>query len=134
MLCCVVAVLQLIWDMAVDLPRHSMLPEYHSALARAIPVYRGIGCMLLIPWLWACNLIVWRKFRINYMYVLDCDVKVSQPPRRVGPGRRAAAIVAMTLFVCCEPMIESSCPPSNVQMFAQASAMSIAYLVNFIVR
>jgi xenotropic and polytropic retrovirus receptor 1 len=76
-------ILWVVWDISTDMQRVVMTHDNEKLLTSAVPVYRGIGCLVLIPWLWASDVAVWRKLRINYMYVLDCDVRVSQPPRKV---------------------------------------------------
>ena len=50
---------------------------------RALPVFRSIGAMLFIPWLWAVDVTIWRTVRVNYQFLLDSDVKVSPSPREV---------------------------------------------------
>lgn len=76
-------VIWVVWDIAVDLQRSQVLDQHRKTLNDAVPVFRGVGCLVLIPWLWGSDVAVWRKLRINYMYVLDCDVRVTQPPRKV---------------------------------------------------
>jgi xenotropic and polytropic retrovirus receptor 1 len=81
--CAFLLLVWVVWDLVIDGPRRPVDPHNQTSLQRAVPVYRGIGCLVLIPWLWACNTLVWRKARVNYMYLLDCDARVAQSPRKV---------------------------------------------------
>uniref|UniRef100_M4BZZ9 EXS domain-containing protein n=1 Tax=Hyaloperonospora arabidopsidis (strain Emoy2) TaxID=559515 RepID=M4BZZ9_HYAAE len=45
---------------------------------RAYPVYRGIGCLLLLHWLVGVSLYVWRAARINYRYIFELNPRRAQ--------------------------------------------------------
>ena len=117
-----------VWDVVIDGPRHPVIEHNKTSLARAIPIYRGIGCLLLIPWLWGCNITVWRKLRINYMYVLNCDAREALTNRAVSGRARfhhaCLSLLTVTVIFC----------PNVRQVFNQASLFTIIYFANFIVR
>ena len=76
---------QVAWDIAIDQQRTEMKEDLRGSMFRALPVFRSVGAMLFIPWLWAMDVSIWRKLRVNYQFVLDSDVKVSASPREVRP-------------------------------------------------
>ncbi|KAG3118937.1 hypothetical protein PI124_g11578 [Phytophthora idaei] len=76
---CLILLIWVCWDSLV-------VPTFHNGrenhlldlvLTRAYPVYRGIGCLLLLHWLVGVSLYVWRVARINYRYIFELN------PRRV---------------------------------------------------
>jgi hypothetical protein len=72
-----------LWDTIVDAPAIDVDDKYHESVKRSLPVFRAIGGLSMLPWLWAMDVVVWRRLRVNYMFLLDCDVKVSQQPYEV---------------------------------------------------
>ncbi|TDH66558.1 uncharacterized protein CCR75_006087 [Bremia lactucae] len=76
---CLILLMWVCWDSLV-------VPTFHSGRrnhlidlvrTRAYPVYRGIGCLLLLHWLIGLSFYVWRAARINYRYIFELN------PRRV---------------------------------------------------
>jgi hypothetical protein len=47
-----------------------------------LPVYRGVGFLVVLCWLWGLNVYVWSKFRINYVFIFRFD-----PRNRLGYQR-----------------------------------------------
>ena len=50
---------------------------------RAFLVYRGVGCLIILMWLWAASLYVWRSARINYRYIFELDARSTMTPGQV---------------------------------------------------
>jgi hypothetical protein len=74
---------QIIWDIAVDQQRTDVDENLRNSMFRALPVFRAVGAMLFIPWLWAIDVSIWRTVRVNYQFLLDSDIKASPRPREV---------------------------------------------------
>uniref|UniRef100_K3WSV9 SPX domain-containing protein n=1 Tax=Globisporangium ultimum (strain ATCC 200006 / CBS 805.95 / DAOM BR144) TaxID=431595 RepID=K3WSV9_GLOUD len=77
---CIILLVWVVWDSLV-VPTFKSERERHIidlALTRAYPVYRGIGCLLLLHWLVGLSLYVWRLARINYRYIFELDPRNTQ--------------------------------------------------------
>eukprot|EP01114_Cavostelium_apophysatum_P020415 TRINITY_DN6833_c0_g1_i2.p1 TRINITY_DN6833_c0_g1~~TRINITY_DN6833_c0_g1_i2.p1 ORF type:complete len:406 (+),score=62.61 TRINITY_DN6833_c0_g1_i2:162-1379(+) len=48
-------------------------PHFHSVII----VYRMLGMVLLLTWCWGFNMLVWSRWRINYVYILELDPRSS---------------------------------------------------------
>lgn len=49
----------------------------------AFPVFRGIGGLLTWHWCWGVSVYVWRRYRINYIYLFDFNPKIVRVPRAI---------------------------------------------------
>ncbi|KAF4029770.1 EXS family [Phytophthora infestans] len=76
---CLILLIWVCWDSLVVPTFHNGRENHLLDLVRtrAYPVYRGIGCLLLLHWLVGISLYVWRAARINYRYIFELN------PRRV---------------------------------------------------
>ncbi|TYZ67326.1 hypothetical protein PybrP1_011226 [[Pythium] brassicae (nom. inval.)] len=77
---CLILLVWVGWDSLV-VPTFRSERERHLldlAATRAYPVYRGVGCLLLLHWLVGVSLFVWRKARINYRYIFELDPRTTQ--------------------------------------------------------
>ncbi|CAI5710773.1 unnamed protein product [Peronospora effusa] len=77
---CLVLLIWVCWDSLV-VPMFHNEREYHLidlVRTRAYPVYRGIGCFLLLHWLVGVSLYVWRAARINYRYIFELNPRRAQ--------------------------------------------------------
>ncbi|CAI5740684.1 unnamed protein product [Peronospora destructor] len=77
---CLVLLIWVCWDSLV-VPMFQNEREYHLidlVRTRAYPVYRGIGCLLLLHWLVGVSLYVWRAARINYRYIFELNPRRAQ--------------------------------------------------------
>jgi hypothetical protein len=76
---CLILLIWVCWDSLVVPTFHTGRENHLIDLVRtrAYPVYRGIGCLLLLHWLVGVSLYVWRAARINYRYIFELN------PRRV---------------------------------------------------
>ncbi|KAG1684111.1 hypothetical protein DVH05_011855 [Phytophthora capsici] len=76
---CLILLIWVCWDSLVVPTFHNGRENHLIDLVRtrAYPVYRGIGCLLLLHWLVGVSLYVWRAARINYRYIFELN------PRRV---------------------------------------------------
>lgn len=82
---CLILLVWVGWDSLV-VPTFRSERERHLidlAVTRAYPVYRGVGCLLLLHWLIGVSLFVWRKARINYRYIFELDPRTTQPYTQV---------------------------------------------------
>ena len=70
------------WDCIVDellRPNH----DFHFFDRGVFRVYRGIGCLILLNWLWGVNIFVWTSVRINYAYLFEFDANAIYSHRQV---------------------------------------------------
>ena len=47
---------------------------------------QGLGCLVILGWMWGINLYVWSTFRINYLYIFELDPRVTLN-YKVSPAR-----------------------------------------------
>lgn len=57
-----------LWDCTVDAETRPFPDQAEEQLQAVVPVYRFMGCLILLVWCWGFNVWVWTKARINYMY------------------------------------------------------------------
>jgi xenotropic and polytropic retrovirus receptor 1 len=76
---CLILVVWVVWDSLI-VPTFKSGRERHIidlAVTRAYPVYRGIGCCLLLHWLIGVSMYVWRSARINYRYIFELNPRTT---------------------------------------------------------
>ena len=83
----------LLWGMFVDTSFNPTGPI--AAVAAAVPMYRGVGCLILAIWLWGVQLFVFSTARVNYMLLFQCDPRTSLSYRDV--FRYASSLTIMYL-------------------------------------
>ena len=49
----------------------------------AFPVFRACGGLLIWHWCWGASVFVWRRYRINYIYLFDFDPSVVLDPAAI---------------------------------------------------
>ncbi|POM65962.1 EXS domain containing hypothetical protein [Phytophthora palmivora] len=77
---CLILLIWVCWDSLVVPTFHNGRENHLIDLVRtrAYPVYRGIGCLLLLHWLVGVSLYVWRSARINYRYIFELNPRRAQ--------------------------------------------------------
>lgn len=75
----------------------------------------GIGCMILLLWMFGINLYIWDKYRINYYYLFDIDEKY------ISSSTSSQSQSSSTSFL------------SFPYIFETANHISIVYLANFLI-
>lgn len=77
---CLILLIWVCWDSLVVPTFHNGRENHLIDLVRtrAYPVYRGIGCLLLLHWLVGVSLYVWRAARINYRYIFELNPRRAQ--------------------------------------------------------
>ncbi|RLN88653.1 hypothetical protein BBJ28_00017676, partial [Nothophytophthora sp. Chile5] len=77
---CLILLIWVCWDSLLVPTFHNGREDHLIDLVRtrAYPVYRGIGCLLLLHWLLGVSLYVWRAARINYRYIFELDPRRTQ--------------------------------------------------------
>lgn len=76
---CLILLVWVVWDSLV-VPTFKSERERHLidlALTRAYPVYRGVGCYLLLHWLVGVSMYVWHHARVNYRYILELSPRTT---------------------------------------------------------
>eukprot|EP01083_Nonionella_stella_P273846 929220_1 len=67
---------------------------------RAIyPVYRALGVILLIPWFWGANIYIWRRYRINYVFIFEFDPRTRMTTYEVLDTAASITIVFLINFL-----------------------------------
>jgi hypothetical protein len=59
------------WDAIVDARLRPA--DQNLWIQLVLPVYRGLGCVVLLGWCWGCSLYVWERYHINYPFLLELD-------------------------------------------------------------
>lgn len=72
---CLVLAIWVAWDSVISpaLKGERLKHTTSLVLTLGFPVYRGMGCLVLLMWLWGSSLYVWRSARINYRYIFELD-------------------------------------------------------------
>lgn len=94
--CAMILLIWWIFDMMVD---ESIRPGHFSVWKDpALPVFRGVGCMLLLLWLWGLMIFVWTSTRINYIFMFDLDAR-SPSWRSIANEASLSTIVFLSLWL-----------------------------------
>ncbi|KAI9917628.1 hypothetical protein PsorP6_013011 [Peronosclerospora sorghi] len=77
---CLILLIWVCWDsLVVPMFQHERTNHFIDLVrTRAYPVYRGVGCLLLLHWLVGVSLYVWRAARINYRYIFELNPRRAQ--------------------------------------------------------
>ena len=90
---------QVAWDIVIDQPHIGIDDDNRESLERALPVFRSIGALLVIPWFWSADVHIWRTMRVNYLYLLESDVRVTESPREVTTGTMyLCSLILVTIY------------------------------------
>jgi hypothetical protein len=82
-----------VWDVFVDASARPTQDHYH--LKATIPVYRAVGSLVAVVWLWFANLTVFARARINHIALFDMDTRTSMDRRAV---LREASTISVVFF------------------------------------
>lgn len=82
-----------VWDVFVDASARPTQDHYH--LKATIPVYRAVGSLVALVWLWFANLTVFARARINHIALFDMDTRTSMDRRAV---LREASTISVVFF------------------------------------
>lgn len=54
----------------------------HSTIGgrEAFPVFRCLGCLILLHWFWGASVFVWSRYRINYIYLFEFNPRLVRTP------------------------------------------------------
>ena len=83
-----------LWDCIVDTKIHPS--DNNFWLDGVVPVYRASGMLILAYWMWGLNVWLWRKFRINYLFLLELHPRTSDTHRKIFSN----AISLSLLYLC----------------------------------
>jgi hypothetical protein len=86
-----------IWDCVID--AHIRPPRHSAWVSAVLPIYRGLGCLILLNWLWGINLFVWNKFKINYLFLLELDPRYTKNYSEMFNQATTMTIVALANFL-----------------------------------
>eukprot|EP00301_Raphidiophrys_heterophryoidea_P006412 c12587_g2_i1.p1 GENE.c12587_g2_i1~~c12587_g2_i1.p1 ORF type:complete len:417 (-),score=73.33 c12587_g2_i1:699-1949(-) len=64
--------LWVLWDCIVDAHLRSSSQSWNEPCYK---IYSGLGCVVLLLWLWGCNVYIWNSFRVNYLFILELSDK-----------------------------------------------------------
>ena len=97
------------WDCVVDA---RLRPQYNIEWVQSVlPVYRGIGVLLLLEWGWGCNLYIWDKYRINYLALLELDPRTSMTYAEVFDEATSASMMFLANFLLYFKILRQDFPP-----------------------
>ena len=85
------------WDVFVDASAHPTQDSFH--LKATVPVFRALGALITLGWLWLFNVTVFHATRINYVYVLDCDVRKTMDRRDILRDMSMVTVVFLADFL-----------------------------------
>ena len=98
-----------LWDCVVDA---RIRPQYPIEWVKSVlPVYRGIGVLLLLEWGWGCNLFIWDKYRINYMALLELDARSTMTYAEVFDEATTASMMFLANFLIYFKILRGDFPP-----------------------
>jgi hypothetical protein len=67
-----------LWDVMVDTRvRPGADALIYDLYDFALPMYRSVGCMILLGWCYGVNLWVWHTFRINFAFIFELDTRTA---------------------------------------------------------
>jgi hypothetical protein len=69
----------------VDLQRLPRLPSKRldirwprlRTISQPVSALQGLGCFVILGWLWGINLYVFNSFRINYVFIFELDPRTT---------------------------------------------------------
>jgi hypothetical protein len=114
-----------LWDVLVDADLRGALST--TAFHAVVPIYRGLGCLLLVVWLWAVQLFVWNQGRVNYMLLFDSDPRSSLDYRTV--FREASS---MTVWFLCDFILFYKLARNDAPRVVPPSVMPLALALYFL--
>jgi hypothetical protein len=62
-------------------------------------LWQGMGCFVLLGWLWGVNLYIWSAFRINYIYIFELDPRFHMSHKHVFEQCTSVTIVFFVNFL-----------------------------------
>lgn len=61
----------MLWDSVVDA---NLRPSDSNLIyITSLPIYRFVGCCVLLAWCWGLAVFVWTRYRVNWTYILELD-------------------------------------------------------------
>ena len=121
---CLLLLCWILWDVVVDFwinqqkggveaaaQLHRITHECHTSYAdknisiasqwfeKDFPVYRGMGSIILWLWCWGICLFVWNHSRINYLFMLELDPRITSTYTEVWSTASSLTIVLLTSFI-----------------------------------
>eukprot|EP00808_Paulinella_micropora_P018809 g31855.t1 len=94
--CICVLAIWVLWDCLMDF---HLRPKEHFWTLNILPIYRGLGCLLLCCWCWTCNLWVWDRACINYTYLFELDAKATVSFRGMFRHSTKTSLVSLVNFL-----------------------------------
>ena len=97
------------WDCVVDARLRPLYPV--EWVQSVLPVYRGIGVLLLLEWGWGCNLYIWDKYRVNYLALLELDPRTTMTYTEVFDEATTASMMFLANFLMYFKILRQDFPP-----------------------
>ncbi len=71
----------LMFDVASDgeLQSGSIASHARDSYQSVLPIYRGVGCLILLWWCYGVNCWVWTRYRIAYLALFELDARTHMP-------------------------------------------------------
>lgn len=114
---CLILLIWVCWDSLVVPTFHNNRRNHYIDLirTRAYPVYRGIGCLLLLHWLIGLSLYVWHSARINYRYIFELNPRRVQSYPQVFSDATNMTIVYLTNILLYYKVVNGYFPEKLLQ-------------------
>jgi len=105
---CLILTFWLLWDSIVDTIYRP--PKDSSWIHSMLPVYRLYFCLVLMIWLAGCMVFVWKKHRINYIYIFELDPRKVPTLEEIYMQATNATILVMTNFILYYKVLRGDFP------------------------
>lgn len=103
-----------IWDCVVDAHiRPESNPTGDYWIDAVIPLYRCTGFAILCYWMWGLNVLVWTRFKINYLFLMQLHPRASSSHRQIFTHCITLSLIFLTNFIIYFKMQRGDFPRSG---------------------
>jgi len=93
---CAILALWVCWDCIWGLVRDG---KSSIGARTAFPVFRACGGLLLIHWFWGFSVVMWSRYRINYIFLFDFDPRTVRTPIMIFDDAVSETLVYLVLML-----------------------------------
>lgn len=126
---CLVLICWTMWVSIVD-PRMHPSPSDNKWIKDLLPVYRGLGCILLLSWCWGLLVWVWMRYKINYAFIFQIEQEKSLDPKETWSIACNQTILALVNFLLFYKILRGDFP-DTIPARIFPGALFIYFLVRF---
>jgi hypothetical protein len=119
------------WDILVDGRLHpSSATNAIQWVDSVLPVYRGIGCIVLCGWMWGIQCWIWSKYKINYLYLFNVT---ASPTSHLHAHSHTLSHTHMTHGTTAVQRHMKYTYMTYSEVFEEMTLVTIIYLSNFLI-